>query len=99
MKKAIILSAGQGSRLGHLTDDRPKCLIEFNGRSLTNPEATGWAVTQDEGRFDAITGATVTARAVVRAVHNTLRHFELHRDELLARARDAALARQAQGEQ
>jgi choline kinase len=34
MKKAIILSAGQGSRLGHLTDDRPKCLIDFNGRSL-----------------------------------------------------------------
>jgi len=32
--KAIILSAGQGSRLGHLVDDRPKCLIEFNGRSL-----------------------------------------------------------------
>jgi len=34
MDKAIILSAGQGSRLGHLTDDRPKCLIEFGGRSL-----------------------------------------------------------------
>jgi choline kinase len=32
--KAIILSAGQGSRLGHLVDERPKCLIEFNGRSL-----------------------------------------------------------------
>ena len=32
--KAIILSAGQGSRLGHMTDDRPKCLIEFNGRTL-----------------------------------------------------------------
>ena len=32
--KAIILSAGQGSRLGHLTHDRPKCLIDFNGRSL-----------------------------------------------------------------
>jgi L-glutamine-phosphate cytidylyltransferase len=32
--KAIILSAGQGSRLGHMTDDRPKCLIEFNSRSL-----------------------------------------------------------------
>ncbi len=32
--KAIILSAGQGSRLGHLTHDRPKCLIEFNGRTL-----------------------------------------------------------------
>jgi len=34
MKKAIILSAGQGSRLGHLTDDAPKCLIDFNGRTL-----------------------------------------------------------------
>jgi choline kinase len=34
MRQAIILSAGQGSRLGHLTSDRPKCLIEFAGRSL-----------------------------------------------------------------
>jgi len=32
--KAIILSAGQGSRLGHLVDHVPKCLIDFNGRSL-----------------------------------------------------------------
>ena len=32
--KAIILSAGQGSRLGSLVQGRPKCLIEFNGRSL-----------------------------------------------------------------
>jgi choline kinase len=32
--KAIILAAGQGSRLGHLVDDRPKCLIDFGGRTL-----------------------------------------------------------------
>ena len=32
--KAIILSAGQGSRLGHLVDERPKCLIDFRGRTL-----------------------------------------------------------------
>jgi L-glutamine-phosphate cytidylyltransferase len=32
--KAIVLSAGQGSRLGHMVDDRPKCLIDFNGRTL-----------------------------------------------------------------
>ena len=32
--KAIILSAGQGSRLGPMTATRPKCLIEFAGRSL-----------------------------------------------------------------
>lgn len=34
MKKAIILSAGQGSRLLPLTADQPKCLIDFSGRSL-----------------------------------------------------------------
>jgi L-glutamine-phosphate cytidylyltransferase len=32
--KAIILSAGQGSRLGHMVDHKPKCLIDFNGRTL-----------------------------------------------------------------
>jgi choline kinase len=32
--RAIILAAGQGSRLLPLTADRPKCLIDFSGRSL-----------------------------------------------------------------
>jgi choline kinase len=32
--KAIVLSAGKGSRLLPLTADRPKCLIELSGRSL-----------------------------------------------------------------
>jgi len=42
--KAIILSAGQGSRLGHLVDDRPKCLIEFNGRALLDRQLDTLAV-------------------------------------------------------
>lgn len=32
--KAIILAAGRGSRMRALTDDRPKCLVELDGRSL-----------------------------------------------------------------
>jgi choline kinase len=32
--KAVILSAGKGSRLLPLTADRPKCLIELSGRTL-----------------------------------------------------------------
>lgn len=32
--KAIILAAGLGSRLGHLTVDRPKSMLEIDGRSL-----------------------------------------------------------------
>lgn len=34
IKRAIILSAGQGSRLLPLTLDVPKCLIDFSGRTL-----------------------------------------------------------------
>ena len=32
--KAIILSAGQGSRLLPLTQNQPKCLLPINGRSI-----------------------------------------------------------------
>lgn len=32
--KVVILAAGQGSRLRPLTDDRPKCMVEVNGKSI-----------------------------------------------------------------
>jgi choline kinase len=32
--KAIILAAGQGARLRPLTDDRPKCMVEYQGKPL-----------------------------------------------------------------
>ncbi|MCC6828224.1 MAG: phosphocholine cytidylyltransferase family protein [Novosphingobium sp.] len=34
IEHAILLSAGQGSRMLPLTAERPKCMIEFSGRSL-----------------------------------------------------------------
>jgi choline kinase len=34
MMRAVILAAGRGSRLGHLGDDRPKCLVELEGKPL-----------------------------------------------------------------
>jgi L-glutamine-phosphate cytidylyltransferase len=34
MMRALILAAGRGSRMGPLGDDRPKCLVELEGRPL-----------------------------------------------------------------
>ena len=55
MDKAIILSAGQGSRLGHLTDDRPKCLIDFGGRTLLDRQLDTLAA-NGVGRAVVVTG-------------------------------------------
>ena len=52
--KAIILSAGQGSRLGHLVDDRPKCLIDFCGRTLLDRQLD----TLDANGVDEAVGVT-----------------------------------------
>ena len=55
----------------------------FDGKSLTNPAADGWAV-KDRGEFDQFAGATITPRAVVGAVHRALQYFDAHKAELLA---------------
>ena len=56
----------------------------FEGRSLTRPDESGWAVKKDGGQFDQFAGATITPRAVVKAVHKALQYFDAHKAELLA---------------
>lgn len=58
----------------------------FDGTSLADPPLPQWAVTADGGQFDAFTGATVTPRAVVQAVRDTLVYFNEHQAELFERA-------------
>ena len=67
-------------------------MLQFDSKALTAPALEHWAIEQDEGEFDAISGATVTSRAVVTAVKNTLLYFDAHRDELYTRAAEAAAA-------
>ncbi|MDP3123409.1 MAG: electron transport complex subunit RsxG [Thiobacillus sp.] len=57
---------------------------QFAGTSLTRPEARRWKVAKDGGQFDARAGATITPRAVVKAVHGALHYFARHRAALLA---------------
>ena len=58
-------------------------ILGFAGKSLANPSASGWAVKKDGGEFDQFTGATITPRAVVAAVHRALQYFAEHRNILL----------------
>jgi len=58
-------------------------VLGFNDKSLMQPESEQWAVKRDGGDFDQFTGATITPRAVVKAVKHALKFFELHKAVLL----------------
>ncbi len=62
--------------------DRSDWILGFAGRSLGDPPEAGWKVKRDGGVFDQFTGATITPRAVTRAVRDALLYFRAHRDEL-----------------
>ncbi|MCG5540280.1 MULTISPECIES: RnfABCDGE type electron transport complex subunit G [unclassified Halorhodospira] len=63
--------------------ERSDWIDAFEGRSLGDPPEEAWAVEKDGGEFDQFTGATITPRAVVEAVHAALHAFEAHQDRLL----------------
>ena len=54
-------------------------ILGFNGKSLHNLTAKQWKVRKDGGVFDSFTGATITPRAVVEAVHKALKYFEANK--------------------
>lgn len=56
---------------------------QFDHASLGLNDAA-WRVKKDGGRFDYISGATITPRAVVKAVHNALRYYEQHGSVIFA---------------
>lgn len=49
-------------------------IYQFNGKSLEQPMPERWKVRKDGGDFDANAGATISPRAVVRAVKNALEY-------------------------
>jgi choline kinase len=73
-ERVIILSAGQGRRLGHLTERRPKCLIEFSGRTML-----GWQLHHLEaaGVREAVVvtgfGANLVDAEIARTPHGAMK--------------------------
>ena len=67
-------------------------ILSFDGRSLVDPGAEGWAVRQDGGIFDEFTGATVTPRAVVSGVYKALQYFALHGEQIFEAPTGSSLA-------
>lgn len=71
---------GLGDKIEHARSD---WILGFEGRSSGDPAAARWGIRSDGGDFDQITGASVTSRAVVNAVSETLIYFSANRDALL----------------
>jgi len=75
---------GLGDKINERKSD---WILTFNGLSLVNPVESKWKVKKDGGQFDQFTGATITPRAIVEAVKQSLYYFENNRSELLKEAK------------
>lgn len=56
----------------------------FDGASRSRYREDEWKVRKDGGRFDYMAGATISPRAVVKAVHRALEYYEENRDRIFA---------------
>ena len=65
-----------------IEESRSGWVHQFDGRSLGDPAVTGWHLEVDGGDFDQLTGASVTPRAVIKAIRETLIYFDAHREEI-----------------
>jgi len=72
-----------------IVSTRSNWIHQFAGRSLVDPAMTNWAIKSDGGDFDQLTGASITPRAVISALRDTLVYFDAHRDEIFAAAATA----------
>lgn len=83
---ARVISHTETPGLGDKVDmKKTQWMNSFTDKSFANTSEAQWNVKKDGGNFDQFTGATITPRAVVRAVKNTLIYFTDNKDVLLSR--------------
>ena len=75
-----ILSQAETPGLGARITE-PKFKDQFRGKNLQNAD---WKVKKDGGDFDQITGATISPRAVVKAIRMGLEFYKEHRAQITA---------------
>jgi len=63
-------------------------ILDFNGKSLGKPPLEKWGVKKDGGVFDQFAGATITPRAVVKAVREGMEFYRDNRAEIYAKPAD-----------
>lgn len=63
---------------------KSKWIHIFDGKSLDDPKPDEWKVKKDGGKFDYMAGATISPRAVVKAVKHALEYYGQHKAELIA---------------
>ena len=59
-------------------------ITQFDGLKPTASEEREWKVKKDGGRFDSVAGATVTPRAVIKAVRKAALYVAENRESLFA---------------
>ncbi len=84
-----VIAHHESPGLGDAIEHRKSDWIEtFTGLQtsdlLADMFAPAWTLDRDGGDFDHISGATVTSRAVVKAVRNAALYFDAHRTEIFA---------------
>lgn len=72
---------GMGARIEMTKSD---WVLQFDGHSLQDPEPGQWAIKDDGGDFDQLTGASVTPRAIIKAIKQTLQYFDENRDAIFS---------------
>ena len=59
----------------------------FDGESIIKTPNDKWKVKKDGGQFDYMAGATITPRAIVKAVNKALQYFEANKQTLFAESK------------
>lgn len=63
-------------------------ILSFNGKSIGQPPIERWGVKKDSGDFDQFAGATITPRAVVKAIKEGLLFYSEHQKTIQSGAKN-----------